>query len=78
MKGVSVMDEMKITTKLMRGVLSKLATNTLTKKFGYGIDIRVNEVSASIVDGKAHIHLSIDSEISSDDLTKILKQIGLY
>lgn len=72
------MDEMRFTTKLMRGVLSKFATNIATKKLGYNIDIQVNEVNASIADGKAHIHLSIDSEINSDDLAKILKQNGLY
>lgn len=71
------MDEMKITTKLMRGVLSKLVAGALHKKLGCNIGVQFNEASASVVDGKAHLHLSVDAELDNSELMKLLKSVGL-
>jgi hypothetical protein len=72
-----VMDEMKIGSNLMKSVISKLINKVLMKKFGYNIDIRIEEINASIIDGKAHIRLNADAEMSKDKLVKILKAAGL-
>lgn len=39
------MDEMKISSKFTRMLLSKLAKGVLHKKLGYDIDIQLNELS---------------------------------
>ena len=44
------MDEMKISSKFTRMLLSKLAKGVLHKKLGYDIDIQLNELNASISD----------------------------
>lgn len=51
------MDEMKISSKFTRMLLSKLAKGVLHKKLGYDIDIQLNELNASISDEKAHVHV---------------------
>lgn len=71
------MDEMKIVSKFTTGVISKLLKFTLRKKLGYDIDIRLNEVTAKVDNGKTHIHLDVDAELEKDELTKILKNVGL-
>lgn len=71
------MDEMKIGSKFMTGIISKLAALAIRKKFGYDIKLNLNEVNATVVDGKTHIHLDVDAELEKDELTKILKNIGL-
>lgn len=71
------MDEMKIVSKFTTGVISKLLKLTLRKKLGYDIDIRLNEVTAKVDNGKTHIHLDVDAELEKDELTKILKNVGL-
>ena len=53
------MDEMKISSKFTRMLLSKLAKGVLHKKLGYNVDIQLNELNASISDEKAHVHVSI-------------------
>lgn len=71
------MDEMKIVSKFTTNMMSKLIKMVLRKKLGYNIDILLNEVKASINDGKTHVHLDVDAELDKDELTKILKNIGL-
>lgn len=71
------MDEMKIGSKFTTGIISKLAALAIRKKFGYDIKLNLNEINATVVDGKTHIHLDVDAELEKDELTKILKNIGL-
>lgn len=71
------MDEMKIVSKFTTNMISKLVKMVLRKKLGYNVDIQLNEVKASISDGKTYIHLDVDAELDKDELTRILKNIGL-
>ena len=71
------MDEMKITSKFTTNMISKLIKMVLSKKLGYSVDIQLNAINATIVDGKTHVHLDVDAELDKDELTKILKNIGL-
>lgn len=71
------MDEVKIVSKFTRSVISKLIKAMLHKKLGYNVDIQLNGVNATIMDGKTHVHLDIDAELDKDELVKILKNIGL-
>ncbi len=72
-----MMDEMRIGTNLMRGMVSKVLTKVLKMKLGYNVGIRLNEFDARINDGKAHVHLNIDAEMTQEELNKILETIGL-
>lgn len=71
------MDEMNIVSKFTTVMISKIAKKVLRKKLGYNVDIQLNEIKASIADGKTHIHLDVDAELSKEELMKILKNIGL-
>ena len=71
------MDEMKIVSKFTTNMISKLVKKVLRKKTGYNIDIQLNAITAKIDDGKTHIHLDADAELGKEELTKILKSIGL-
>lgn len=71
------MDEMKIVSKFTTSMISKLLRMMLRKKLGYDVDIKLNEVTAKVDNGKTNIHLDVDAELEKDELTKILKNIGL-
>lgn len=71
------MDEMRIVSKFTTGMISKLLKLVLCKKLGYDVDIRLNEITAKVDNGKTHIHLDVDAELEKDELTKILKSVGL-
>lgn len=71
------MDEMKITSKFTTNVISKIMQNALRKQLGYNVVIQLNELKASIADGKTHVHIDIDAELDKEDLLKILASNGL-
>lgn len=67
---------MKITSKFMTGIVSKLANHWLSKK---SIDamVKLNEVQVNMYEEKTHIHLDIDADLSKSELDKLLKSIGI-
>lgn len=71
------MDEMKIGSKFTTSIISKLVSMVIRKKFGYDVELKLNEVNATVIDGKTHVHLDVDAELDKEELMKILKSIGL-
>ena len=67
------MDEMKIklSSGLMKGIVSKLITKAIFKKFGVKPEIELNGISLEKVGSKIHIHINADTEIDESDLLKI-------
>lgn len=68
---------MNIVSEFMRNVISKGVNVVIRKKLGYDIGIRLNEVRATVNEGKTRIHLDVDATVDKDELLKILKDIGL-
>ena len=71
------MDEMKIGSKFTTGIISKLLSMVIRKKLGYEVELKLNEVNATVIDGKTHVHLDVDAELEKEELMKILTSIGL-
>lgn len=74
-----MMDELKIglSTKLMRGIVSKLISKLIQKKLGYKVDIQLNGVEVEMKEEKIHLHLNVDADLNKDDFVEIIKSIGL-
>lgn len=68
---------MKIGSKFTTSIISKLVNMVIRKKFGYDVNLKLNEVNATVIDGKTHVHLDVDAELDKEELTKILNSIGL-
>lgn len=73
------MDALKLnlSTKFMKGIVTKLISKLIFKKFGYEIEIQLNDMSIEVLGGKAYIHADVDATIDNDELMKIVKSIGL-
>ena len=71
------MDEMKIVSGFTTTLVSKLLRFALRKKLGYDIHIQLNAIEATIKDGKTHVHIDADAEMDKDELTKVLKSVGI-
>ena len=73
------MDELKLrlTTKFMRNLVSKLIARTIYKKYGYKIDIQLNDLDLSVVDGETKINTNVEVKLDSKEFMKIVKTIGL-
>jgi len=68
---------MKIGSKFTTGIISKLVSMVIRKKFGYDVQLKLNEATATVNDGKTHVHLDVDAELTKEELNKILASIGL-
>lgn len=73
------MDEMKLklSTRFMRGVASKLIAKMIYKKTGCKVEIHLNELDVSVIDGETRISTNIEARLNSDEFMKIVKTIGL-
>lgn len=73
------MDELKmrLTTKFMRNLVSKLIARTIYKKLGYKIDIQLNDLDISVVDGETELNTNVSVKLDSKEFMKIIKSIGL-
>ena len=71
------MDELKLnlSSKFMRGIVTKLIAKAIYKKTGYKIGVELNSINVEVVNGKAHIHADVDAEIDNEELMKIVKTI---
>mgnify|MGYP006959313856 FL=1 len=71
------MDELKLnlSSKFMRGIVTKLIAKAIYKKTGYKIDVELNSINVEVIDGKAHIHADVDAEIDNNELKKIVSTI---
>ena len=72
------MDEMKVklSTKFMRGIVAKLIAKAIQKKLGVKIDIQLNDLDISVIDGKTKIATNVEVELESKEFMKIMKAIG--
>lgn len=71
------MDEMNLVTKFARGIASKIITSLARKKLGYDVDVYVNALNVKMSEEKAHVHLDIDAQLTTEEVQRILKTLGL-
>lgn len=73
------MDEMrvKLSTKFMRNIVSKLIAKTIYKKTGYKVDIQLNDLDVWVIDGDTTVKLNVEAKLGNEEFNKIVKSIGL-
>ena len=72
------MDEMKLrlSTRFMRSIVAKLLSKAIQKKFGYKVNIQLNELDIRVLDGETKILANVEANINSREFMKIMKDIG--
>lgn len=71
------MDEMKLklTTKFMRGIVSKLIERSIYKKYGYKVNVQLNDLDINIIDGETTINTNVEAKISSEEFKKMMTKL---
>lgn len=74
-----MLDEMKVklSTKFMRNIVSKLIAKAIYKKFGYKVDIQLKDLDISVSNGEAKINTNVEVNIDNNEFMKIIKSAGL-
>ena len=69
------MDEikMKLSTKLMRGIVSKMLSKIISNKIGCRVDVQFNKLEILSTDGKIYLNTDLNAEMAIDDFVKFFK-----
>lgn len=76
-KGELVIDEMrvKLSTRFMRGVVSRLITRSIYKKYGYKVKVQLEDLDIKVINGEATINLNTEIILNNEEFMKIIKKI---
>lgn len=71
------MDEMriKLSTSFMRGIVSKLIARSIYKKYGYKLNIKLEDLDVWVIDGDTTVKLNVEVKLKSEDFKRIMKTI---
>lgn len=70
------MDEMRIETGFMQGILARIVTKAMSKKIGVNLNLNFNDPISVKFDGEqAVIHLNVNAELSKQDLARLVKDL---
>ena len=76
-KGGIKMDVMKLklSSRLMRGIVAKMITRSIRKKYGYKVNIQLNDLDVNVIGGDAAIKVNAEVEIDNKEFMEIVKKI---
>ena len=71
------MDEMKVQSKILRGIISKIISKNVKKEIGSDCDISINEFSFVNNGNKIMVKLNIEAGIETSRIPEILNKLGV-
>lgn len=71
------MDEMKIQSKLLRGIISKIISKNVKKKIGLDCDILIDGFSFVNDGNKTMVKMNIGVGIETSKIPEILNKLGI-
>ena len=72
------MDEMKVklSSAFMKNMVAKALSRIIYKKFGYKIDIQIEDLGISMVDGETDAIANVRVKINNNEFKKIISDIN--
>lgn len=67
--------KMKLSTKFMRGMVTKIITKAVYKKLGIKPDLQINELEIEMIEGKIRFHINADGAVDEKVFTKISRMM---
>ena len=67
--------KLKLTTKFMRGIVSKLIEKSIYKKYGCIVNVQLNDLDINIVDGETTINTNVEAKIDSEEFKKMITKL---
>ena len=66
----------KLSTKFMKGIVAKIITRKVYKKFGYKIDIQLNDVQIDMINGDIKLHIDVDGKMNKTEFDRLMETIN--
>ena len=71
------MDEMKLSTKLMKGLIANLIKKAIKKKLGCDVKLNLNDFYVTYDETHAKVHIDLNAEMDKDNLESVLLEADL-
>ncbi len=70
-------DELKIKlgSSFMRGIVSKLIAKSIYKKYGYKVNIKLDDLDIWSIDGDTSIKVNAEIKMNSKEFKKFIKEL---
>lgn len=66
----------KLSTKFMKGMVAKIIARKVYKKFGYKIDIQLNDVQIDMINGDIKLHIDADGKMNKTEFNRLMEMIN--
>lgn len=66
----------KLSTKFMKGMVAKIIARKVYKKFGYKIDIQLNDVQIDMINGDIKLHIDADGKMNKTEFYRLMEMIN--
>ena len=63
-------------SKMMKGILTKIVEKKIYEKLGYQIDIQLNDLQVDMIDGEIKAHINVDAKMAKDEFERLMKSVG--
>ena len=67
--------KLKLGSIIMKGVITGFLKKQIKNKFDAEVEIQINDLDVSVENGKAHLHIDIDGDLTGDELAKLIKNL---
>lgn len=69
--------KLKLSTGLMRNVVTRVISKAVYEKLGYKITVEINEIGLTDSEGKVRLHLDANADMDNSEFMRLLKAVGL-
>lgn len=63
-------------SKMMKGILTKIVEKKIYEKLGYKIDIQLNDLQVDMIDGEVKAHLNVDAKMAKDEFERLMNNVN--
>lgn len=64
-----------VSSKMMKGVITKIVEKKICEKIGCKIDIQLNNIQIDVVDGEVKAHLDADAKMEKTEFDKLMNNL---
>lgn len=60
-------------SKMMKSIITKIVEKKVYEKFGYRINIQLNDVQIDMIDGEIKAHLDVDAKMNKSEFNRLIE-----
>ena len=71
-----MMDFLKIklaSSKMMKGIVTKIVEKKVYEKFGYKVNVQLNDIQIDMIDGEIKAHLDMDAKMNKTEFNRLME-----